>query len=305
MKRTTLFLAVLLFCVTGLAQETPKRPPILGIGSVSIAAPQDVNGFYTKLLGFSWEGTICASVCYGRFGVNSHQRIELINRPPVDFGTLKPGGNYLVQMMFETSDIDGLRRYLESRGTHPGEVFNSGPDGANPQFSLTDPEGHHIGFIQFKGRDEYRQAVSQVSEHLIHVGFVVHDRAAEDRFYKDILGFHPYWHGGMKDGQTEWVDMQVPDGTDWIEYMLNVSPDANHHTLGVMNHIALGVPDIHVAQNQLLASGMKLTEEPHIGRGGKWQLNLYDPDDTRVELMEFTPVQKPCCSEYTGPHPKP
>jgi hypothetical protein len=50
---------------------------------------------------------------------------------------------------------------------------------------------------------------------------------------------------------------------------------------------------------------MKLTEEPHIGRGGKWQLNLYDPDDTRVELMEFAPVQKPCCSEYTGPHPKP
>ncbi len=27
--------------------------------------------------------------------------------------------------------------------------------------------------------------------------------------------------------------------------------------------------------------------------------------DTRIELMEFTPAQKPCCSEYTGPHPKP
>jgi len=24
-----------------------------------------------------------------------------------------------------------------------------------------------------------------------------------------------------------------------------------------------------------------------------------------VELMEFTPVEKPCCSEFTGPHPKP
>jgi len=32
-------------------------------------------------------------------------------------------------------------------------------------------------------------------------------------------------------------------------------------------------------------------------------LNVYDPDETRVEFMEFTPVQKPCCSDYTGPHP--
>ena len=48
-----------------------------------------------------------------------------------------------------------------------------------------------------------------------------------------------------------------------------------------------------------------LPEQPKIGRDGKWQLNLYDPDGTRVELMEFTPVEKPCCSEFTGEHPKP
>jgi len=51
---------------------------------------------------------------------------------------------------------------------------------------------------------------------------------------------------------------------------------------------------------------MKLTEEPQIGRDGKWQLNLYDPDDTRVELMEFTPVEKPAAAptNNTGPHPQ-
>ena len=42
-----------------------------------------------------------------------------------------------------------------------------------------------------------------------------------------------------------------------------------------------------------------------MGRDGKWQLNLYDPDDTRIEFMEFTPKEKPCCSEFTGPHPGP
>jgi catechol 2,3-dioxygenase-like lactoylglutathione lyase family enzyme len=159
--------------------------------------------------------------------------------------------------------------------------------------------------MQYKSPLKFPRDEGQVSSHLIHAGFVVRDRAAMDKFYKDILGFHVYWHGGMKDDQTSWVDMQVPDGTDWIEYMLNVPADADQRTLGIMNHIALGVPDIHGAYKQLLTNGMQLTEEPKIGRDGKWQLNLYDPDQTRVEMMEFKPVEKPCCSEYTGPHPKP
>jgi len=71
----------------------------------------------------------------------------------------------------------------------------------------------------------------------------------------------------------------------------------------VMNHIALGVPDIHAAREQLVKNGWKGTEEPKIGRDGKWQLNLYDPDETRVEFTEFTPTKEPCCSPYTGPHP--
>src|SRR5260370_571507 len=143
------------------------------------------------------------------------------------------------------------------------------------------------------------------AQHIIHAGFVVHDGAAEDHFYKDILGFHVYWHGGMKEGEDHWIDMQVPDGTDWIEYMLNVPANADHHTLGVMNHIALGVPDIKAAEAQLRKNGWTGTEQPKIGRDGKWQLTLYDHDDTRAEFMEFTPTQKPCCSDYTGPHPGP
>ena len=191
--------------------------------------------------------------------------------------------------------------YLASRGMQPGKIQQT-RDG-NQFFEVTGPERHNILFTsRFLSGD---MIVSNISSDIIHAGFIVHDRAAEDHFYKDILGFHVYWHGGMKDNQTDWVDMQVPDGTDWIEYMLNVPANADHRTLGVMNHFALGVPDIHAAEQQLLKNGMKLTEQPKIGRDGKWQLNLYDPDDTRVELMEFTPVEKPCCSEFTGPHPGP
>jgi hypothetical protein len=72
-----------------------------------------------------------------------------------------------------------------------------------------------------------------------------------------------------------------------------------------MNHISLGVPDIHAIATQVTKAGITLSEQPKIGRDGKWQLNIYDADDTRVEFMEFTPVQRPCCSEFTGPHPGP
>jgi hypothetical protein len=37
---------------------------------------------------------------------------------------------------------------------------------------------------------------------LIHAGWVLSDREAMDKFYKDVLGFHVYWHGGMKEGET-------------------------------------------------------------------------------------------------------
>jgi hypothetical protein len=97
--------------------------------------------------------------------------------------------------------------------------------------------------------------------------------------------------------------MQVPDGTDWLEYMLNVPANADHHTLGVMDHMAIGVADIHTANDELVAAGVKFSEKPQIGRDGKWQLNLYDPDGTRVEFMERKPTQQPCCSRYLGPHP--
>ena len=145
--------------------------------------------------------------------------------------------------------------------------------------------------------------VSAVRTPFGRLGGGLKDRAATDHFYKDLLGFRPYWHGGMKDDETNWVALQVPDGTDWVEYMLRIPPTADKHTLGVMNHISLGVPDIHAISNQLVKAGIKPSESPKIGRDGKWQLNLYDPDLTRVEIMEFRPVETPCCARYTGPHP--
>jgi catechol 2,3-dioxygenase-like lactoylglutathione lyase family enzyme len=299
MKRTTIAVAALLCCVAALANDLPKRPRIYILSSVRFRASdlQKSHDFYQKTFQIGGVRHGCFGADTLCININSAQRIELIQ------GDTSASSNSLEQIGFRTDDLDALRRFLIHRGVKPGAIIKD-KDG-QPSFGMLDPEGHRVVFLPPPLPGSYFSWPEQIGSEIIHVGFVVHDRAAEDHFYKDILGFHLYWQGGRKDDEIDWVNMQVPDGTDWIEYMLNVPADSDHHTLGVANHIALGVPDIRAAEAQLRKNGWTGSEEPKIGRGGKWQLNLYDPDDTRIEFMEFTPVQKPCCSEYTGPHPKP
>ena len=275
------------------------RPPITGITHVRLwsADPHAALGFYSTVLGLIPRDAGCAGMVRPCYILSDHQQIALAE------GASGSHANLLAEVAFATADAVGMHRYLQAHNIPVNPVtrdFNG-----TVHFSLQDPEGLFITFVQAPVHRPFTAPANQISTRLIHAGFVVPDRVAEDKLYKDLLGFRVYWHGGMKDDETNWVDMQVPDGTDWLEYMLNVPANADKHTLGVMNHIALGVPDIHAAERLLRKNGWNSSEQPKIGRDGKWQLNLYDPDGTRVELMEFTPVQKPCCSDYTGPHPKP
>jgi catechol 2,3-dioxygenase-like lactoylglutathione lyase family enzyme len=274
--------------------DIPKRPRITGLAwaRIRVSSPGFAQ-FYGNTLQLA-KTNPCdrrAEICYA---VNAYQTIGLVNR-----GGAEPR-NRLEEVGFYSDDVKQLRAYLTSRGIQTGQPQVDG------RFTVRDPEKHTLVFLPPPGGGiASLLALRPIATKMIHAGWVVRDREAMDEFYRDVLGFHLYWQGGMKDDRVDWVSMQVPDGTDWIEYMLNIPPDASKHLLGVMNHIALGVPSVQAAAEQLRKNGVKLTEELKIGRDGKWQLNLYDPDDTRVELMEFTPVEKPCCSEFTGTHPKP
>jgi catechol 2,3-dioxygenase-like lactoylglutathione lyase family enzyme len=288
------FALVLCAAVGVVARPEFKRPRIVGIQRVEIHCTnvQACLKFYRGI----WNSTntsTCADITRSDFVLPSGQELTLsgIDR----FDTSSIGA-----VLFLTNDLQGMASYLKAN--YPAVAENRNGNRLEA-LAMVDPEGNRIIFVSSSNAN--KKCAAEIPKRLIHAGFVVNDRQSMDRFYRDVLGFHVYWHGGMKDGETDWVDMQVPDGTDWIEYMLNVPANADKHTLGVMNHIALGVSDVRATAEQLKENGVKLTEEPKIGRDGKWQLNLYDPDQTRVELMEFTPAEKPCCAEYTGAHPKP
>ena len=280
------------------AAETANRPKVLGIAYVTFKVTdlEKAKAFYGDELGLASGGVKSGNNVQASYVVNQDQRVDLAKTAP---GT---GGSFLVEIGLATDNVARMREYLTAKGI-PADRIATWPDGTK-YFPTADPEGTRIVFVEQKRMGSETGAAGAISHKMNHAGIIVKDADTENRFYVDTLGFHVYWHGGMKEDETNWMAMQVPDGTDWIEYMLRIPPEPDKHTRGVMYHISLGVPSVADAAKELHANGYTF-EEPKIGRDGKWQLNLYDPDQTRVELMEFTPVQKPCCSEFTGKQPEP
>jgi catechol 2,3-dioxygenase-like lactoylglutathione lyase family enzyme len=297
MKKTAVALAFIVLSLGAHGQTSPQRPRILGIDHVSFytTAPDGVKNLYGDVLGLASADPVepDATLRYmvGRQWVGYSPAPDPKSTDRMDHVALT------------TDNIAALRKYLTAQGIKVPQI--QGRSDHSLFFVVEDPEGHRIEFVE-RGKSEVAPpAASAVSHHMIHAGLLVYHRDAEDHFYRDILGFRPYWHGGMRDNQTDWVALQVPDGTDWVEYMLNQPEHPDLRTTGVMNHISLGVVDMKKAQAVLESHGWKEhgNEKAQLGKDGKWQLNVYDPDLIRVELMEFKPVQKPCCSDFTGPHP--
>jgi catechol 2,3-dioxygenase-like lactoylglutathione lyase family enzyme len=298
MKKLAVALALTVLQTYARSQSPAQRPHILGIDHVSFytTAPEGVKNLYGDVLGL----TSAAPVEPG--GILRYT----VGRQWVGFSPAPDpkASDRMDHVAFATDNLAALRQSLVANGIKAPEI--QGRSDHSHFFVVEDPEGHRVEFVErAKGEAAAASASSGVSRHVIHVGFLVYHRDAEDHFYREILGFRPYWHGGMKDDQTDWLAIQVPDGTDWLEYMLNQPQHPDLRLTGVMNHISLGVSEMKKAQAILESHGWKPhgDEKAQLGKDGKWQLNVYDPDLTRIELMEFKPVQKPCCSDFTGPHP--
>jgi catechol 2,3-dioxygenase-like lactoylglutathione lyase family enzyme len=303
MNRSALFLAAFLFCLPLATpfsgQEQPIRPPITGITYVRIYStdlPKSLD-FYSRVLGLAPRNGGCIGMTHPCFVINDRQQIKVSQAPSAAPASL------LAEIAFSTTDVAAMHRYLRAHNVAVDPITRD--INSVQHFTLRDPEGNPIVFVQPSGIHFFTRPVGQVDSRLIHAGFIVKDRATEDHFYKDLLGFRLYWHGGFKDAGDDWWEIQVPDGTDWIEYMLNAPAAADAKERGIQNHFSLVVEQIKPAVARLRDHGLNTPGKPEIGRDGKWSFDVYDPDLTRVEFMEFTPAQPPCCNPYTGEHPHP
>lgn len=316
MFRVAIVAAALLFASRLAADQGQQRPKIYGVAFVRVKSSdfQKAAETYAKWLGLDSSTNSgangCTNVKNPCFVVNGSQHIELVQ------GHAGDPGSWLVEIGFETGDVRGMREYLLKHGVQVSEL-KSTPNGRR-LIELQDPEGNRIAFVEPGLPSTSPLGPTQVGPRLVHAGFVAKDLHAMNKFYLDTLGFRLYWKGGFKDlplgtpekdSDIDWFEIQVPDGSDWVEYMLNISPNADHQELGVQNHFCLGVGDMPKAIDQLRKNGLPpgskfADDKPEIGRDGKWQYDVYDPDLTRIELMEPTPAKDPCCNPYTAPHPK-
>jgi catechol 2,3-dioxygenase-like lactoylglutathione lyase family enzyme len=297
---------LLVTCVVPAASARPVRPPITSVSHLAVYTgdPAKAEAFYVHDLG-AVKRPDPENPAGTRYYVSPLQFVEVL---PLPAGA---GLNRLDHAAFNVGSAEAMRVYLKAKGVAVPDAVTRAADGSR-WFQVKDPEGVHIEFVQPPAqRPEI--APGGLSTHIIHVGFVIHDRKLEDGFYRDILGFRPYWAGGMKDdAPPSWVSQQVPDGTDWLEYMIPTNPELSQAQRGVLNHFSLGVQNMQAAytklwngdrlQGQVDARGQQIV--PKIGRDAKWQLNLIDPDGTRAEVMEFHAIGKPCCSPFTAKDPE-
>jgi len=291
--------AVLLMAVWAYAAADAGRPKIYGIAYVKVKVTdvERSKEFYGGVLGLRAGGESCNGVANPCFSINGSQHVELVKTDAGD------KGSFLPEIGLATNSLEQMASFLTAKGIPTSKILRR-PDSMK-YLEVLDPENHKIVFVEGKPSASEALPPGAISNRMIHAGFVVKDGKAESRLYEDALGFRVFWHGGFKENETNWYSVQVPDGDNWIEYMLMIPETASHKELGIQNHFSLGVRDVQAIAKELEARGVKLPSKPIVGRDGKWQLTLLDPDETRAEVMDFVPVEKPCCSEFTGIQPKP
>ena len=272
---------VLRVLVSAQPPQQGERPRITGIHHVTLKTSDAAAArrFYTGVLGLTNVARPDANRAV--YAVGTGQRLH------VESGLAAGEDERLGHLAFKTPDVPALSAYLTRRGLQV-LAANGCTEGA---IRVADPEGHTIEFAPAPWPPPASTASpsSAMSTRLLHAGLIIRDEAAAHGFYRDALGLSEIWRGGRKEGVTQWVNMRVPDGTDYLEYMLTpAAPDRRQR--GVLHHVCLVVPDIQRAWEETARRTPEperaALSRPNVGVNGRWQLNLYDPDGTRVELME-------------------
>ena len=275
-----------------LQAASPQRPHILGVAHISLYAHdyEKSRAFYRDFLGFEEPYSLTkpdGTPSMTFFKINDRQFIELSPERA-------PGTDRLNHYAIQTDDAEAMRVYLQSRGVTVPDGVPKGRIG-NLNFMIKDPEGHSVEVVQYppdswtaKARGKYMSDAA-ISKRMMHVGIIVTQFDKEMRFYEDVLGFQEIWRGSSTGKVLSWVNLKVPDGTDYVEFMLYKSePGAERR--GTAHHLCLQVSDVAASVAKLNVKPYRTTYtraiEIHTGRNRKRQANLFDPDGTRTELME-------------------
>jgi len=272
------------------AQQQPARPRIVGMPHVDFRV-HDMEAsrhFYKDFLGYSepFDIKTDGKLIMAFIKINDRQYIEL----SPEESTSQPR---FVHLALETDDAEALRQYVKAKGYNASDKPAARGRIRNIGTGLVDPDGNHIDVTQYTPDGESMQDAgkdmsdNRISRRLLHVGFYV-SKPETAHYYMDILGFREFWRGSANGQTVSYANLMVPEGCDYVEFMLGPPPTPERY--GTIYHIALEVPDMDAAVAKLNANparkDYKRTIVINTGRNHKRQCNLFDPDGTRVELME-------------------
>jgi catechol 2,3-dioxygenase-like lactoylglutathione lyase family enzyme len=297
-----------------LAQNaTPERPKITGISHAGyfVSDLGKATWFWHDFLGFDEYTTLSKpgtdEIRIAFIKINDRQHIELFTDAPA------APPNWMSHLCFGVDDVEQMRMYLRSKGfdVKPGNGAKTRT--GDYAFEIKDPDGTLVEFVQSlpTGIEAERAGkfmpATRIADGIYHVGFLVGNLYKSLAFYEGVLGFHETWRGANTPDELSWVNLQVPDGNDYIELMLyRKLPE----TFGTKNHVSLVVPDVQKAIAELESRAAYKTYLTYakplamqVGKNGKRQVNLYDPDGTRVELMEAKTVDGKAVPPSTAPPP--
>lgn len=288
------------------------RPRVLGVANMAVYVKDlaKARQFYEDFLGFGEPFTLPTKEGGGTriafVKVNDKQYFEIFNEKDRGEGQLN-------HIAFYVDSADRMYSYLKVRGVEIQSDQGSVAEGqtGNKNFTVKDPDGHIVEIVGYlpnswTAREAGKLMPStRISDHIMHVGVLVDDIEQSMKFYDGILGFKEFWRGSSSPKTLSWVNMRVPDGQDYLEFMLYdklPEPDSR----GGKHHASLMVPDADGALAELKerAARFGYTREIAIQTGvnRRRQINLYDPDGTRIELMEPNTVDgKPAPSSSAPP----
>jgi lactoylglutathione lyase len=309
-RRYAIALAGLATCVSAASAGDAARPRITGVAHIAVYA-HDVDktaAFYRDFLGYAEPFRLKrpnGDLHLAFVKINDRQFVEV-------FPEKAAGTDRLTHIALEVDDAEAMRVYLASRGVKVPEKVPVGRIG-NANFNITDPDGHTVEIVQYlpNGRTARERGndlpESRISPRIMHVGVAVASLGPALAFYKDVLSFEETWRGSARGKELNWVNIKVPDGDTYVEFMLYKDPPTTAR-LGTMHHLCLEVPDIERAKSTLEArparKGYGRDLEIKTGVNRKRQLNLYDPDGTRIELMEPVTVDGTPAPSSAAPPPR-
>jgi len=289
----------------------PVRPPVIGLSHVALWVHdvEQSRRFYKGFLGFDEPYSLTNSngnLLLTFIKINDRQAIEL-------FPERETNSDRLYHISVETDDAVAMRGWLAAKGVKVPEKVGKGRIG-NLNFNVSDPDEHTVEIVQYTpdgwtAREKGKfMPDTRISTRMMHAGILVGDLDASLQFYHDILGGTETWRGGQTNKPLSWVNVKLADSPDYVELMLyETLPEPTKR--GAVHHICLEVADI----DKMLAILKERAERSHYTRpmeirtgiNRKHQINVFDPDGTRVELMEPNTIDGKPAPSSTALPPKP